>query len=387
MHKCHVNPPSDYEEWGRLIGSLGSHFVKRYGEEEVSRWFFEVWNEPNCGFFKTSAPQTHQCCATCADMPEYMKLYKYTAEALKGASSKLRVGGPATAQLGHVDDFIKAVQEQKLVGGEVITSHIYPTDPMTTFLGAFESIAASVRKGQNFTKTYILSEFNSGLYGDRVGNHDRAFAAAFLVSFAADVLQKKVDIPRLDDFMASYWTFSDIFEEQGFPTRDFQNGFGMITTKGVPKPAYRALQLLNFGDEVLKITKNTSNANGADRVKAVALRSGKQGAKHTVRVFISNLDEPSAQLGVANVTLSFDQMPHSAVVYRIDAEHTNPRETWEQMGSPDLQGSSLAKVMGASTAKPESLQPGAVLSLDIPARACVIVEVSWSASSGASLVI
>lgn len=374
--KNHINPPKDYDEWYRMVQALGSHFVDRYGEKEVSSWFFEVWNEPNCGFFRTGKPESIGCCNTCGDMDEYMKLYNYTAEALKSASSQLRVGGPATAQLGRVQDFIDAVQQQGLTGGEVVTSHVYPTDPMTTFLGAFEDIAASARKGQAFADTYILSEFNSGLYGNGVGNHDRAFAASFLFAFAADVLQKKVDIPRLDDFMASYWTFSDVFEEQGFPTQDFQNGFGMITYKGIPKPAYRAMQFLAKGQEVVEASLMSSSAG---RVKALALRSEVDETR-VVRVFLSNLDEPSAQLGDADVRLNFDSTPASVVVYRIDQDHTNPRETWEQMGKPDLKGESLEKVMKASEVFHETVSPDEVL-VSVAARGAVVVEASWTLQS------
>merc|ERR1712070_386788 len=169
---------------------------------------------------------------------------------------------------------------------------------------------------------------------------------------------------------ASYWTFSDIFEEQGFPTSDFQNGFGMITHKGIPKPAYRAMQLLNFGSEVLSISKSTNDTNAGDRVKALALRSEGE----TARVFISNLDQPSAQLGVASVELKFDQTPLSVSVIHIDADNTNPRETWEKMGQPDLSGASLEKVTDASVAKPEILKASATVKVDVPPRACAIVE-------------
>uniref|UniRef100_A0A7S4TB18 Ricin B lectin domain-containing protein n=1 Tax=Alexandrium monilatum TaxID=311494 RepID=A0A7S4TB18_9DINO len=372
--QCHVNPPKDYDEWGRLIQALGQHLVDRYGEAEVGKWFFEVWNEPNCGFLRTDLPKSRQCCEACADMTEYMRLYKSTAEALKRASSKIRVGGPATAQLGHVDDFVEAVQKQGLAGGEVVTTHVYPTDPMTSFLHAFEDVAASARKGQAFADTFILSEFNSGLYGNDVGNHDRAFAAAFLFSFAADVLQKRVDIPRLRDFMASYWTFSDVFEEQGFPTKDFQNGFGMITYKGIPKPAYRAMQLLTFGDEVVDVSLESPSAG---RVKALALRSSAASSRK-VRVFLSNLDEPRARLGAADVTLSFDSAPSAMAVYRIDDDHTNPRELWESLGRPDLQGEQLKSVMKASEASAEEVKEAKRTTvITIPARGAAVVEASW----------
>lgn len=41
--------------------------------------------------------------------------------------------------------------------------------------------------------------------------------------------------------LMSYWTFSDIFEEAGWPTTNipFHNGFGLMNVFGVPKPGYR----------------------------------------------------------------------------------------------------------------------------------------------------
>ena len=36
----------------------------------------------------------------------------------------------------------------------------------------------------------------------------------------------------------SYWTFSDIFEENGMPSAEFHGGFGLLTLHGVPKATY-----------------------------------------------------------------------------------------------------------------------------------------------------
>merc|ERR1712100_857524 len=91
----------------------------------------------------------------------------------------------------------------------------------------------------------------------------------------------------------------------------------------------------------------------------------------------SNLDEPSAQLGDATVRLNFDSTPASVVVYRIDQDHTNPREIWEQMGKPDLEGESLDKVMSASETFHEAVSPDEVV-ISVAARGAVVVEASWN---------
>jgi len=44
-------PPKDYAKWDALITAFTQHLVERYGLDEVSQWYFEVWNEPNIDFW------------------------------------------------------------------------------------------------------------------------------------------------------------------------------------------------------------------------------------------------------------------------------------------------------------------------------------------------
>ena len=39
--------PKDINEWSELVGAFVAHLTERYGEEEIKRWHFEVWNKPN----------------------------------------------------------------------------------------------------------------------------------------------------------------------------------------------------------------------------------------------------------------------------------------------------------------------------------------------------
>ena len=43
----------------------------------------------------------------------------------------------------------------------------------------------------------------------------------------------------------SFWTFSDIFEENYFPSVPFHGGFGLLNLHGIAKPTYRAFELLH----------------------------------------------------------------------------------------------------------------------------------------------
>ncbi len=110
--KGNVTPPRDYKQWEDLITAFVEHLTERYGQQEVTSWYFEVWNEPNHGsFFKGT-------------MDDYFRLYETTAKAVKGVCSDYRVGGPATAGNAWVSETIDFATKNS-VPLDFITTHAY----------------------------------------------------------------------------------------------------------------------------------------------------------------------------------------------------------------------------------------------------------------------
>src|ERR1700761_7997227 len=72
-YKPNVSPPKSMERWDDLIKHFAQHLVDRYGIDEVSQWYFEVWNEPNTDFWNGIPRQK-----------SYFELYARTARSLKG---------------------------------------------------------------------------------------------------------------------------------------------------------------------------------------------------------------------------------------------------------------------------------------------------------------
>jgi xylan 1,4-beta-xylosidase len=76
-------PPKDYKKWSALVQAWVKHSIDRYGKQEVSTWLWEVWNEPDIGYWSGS-------------LVEYLKLYDYAAYGLKQACPECKIGGPHT---------------------------------------------------------------------------------------------------------------------------------------------------------------------------------------------------------------------------------------------------------------------------------------------------
>src|SRR3984885_12102554 len=240
-YKQNISPPKDWDKWDGLITAFTKHLIDRYGIAEVSRWYFEVWNEPNLDFWGGDPKQS-----------TYWDLYDHTARAIKNVNSKLRVGGPATAQAAWVDAFIQHCTE-KNVPVDFASTHVYANDTAHDVFGTNEDIprdkmvCSAVDKVHRQIKAsskpdlpLIWSEYNASYK-----NEPDVTDSTYMGPWMADTIRQ---CDGLVDMM-SYWTFSDVFEEQGVVKRPIYGGYGLIAEDGLPKPAFNAFKLLHrLGD-------------------------------------------------------------------------------------------------------------------------------------------
>jgi xylan 1,4-beta-xylosidase len=82
----------------------------------------------------------------------------------------------------------------------------------------------------------IWSEYNAS-YKNEPDVTDSVFMGPYL----ADTIRQ---CDGLVDIL-SYWTFSDVFEEQGVVKQPFYGGYGLIAEDGLPKPSFNAFKLLH----------------------------------------------------------------------------------------------------------------------------------------------
>lgn len=82
-----ILPPPDWARWETLVRGFLDACVERFGAGEVSRWWFEVWNEPNMPpFWRGSFDQ-------------YLDLYRATSAAVRASGHRVRLGGPVLAYI------------------------------------------------------------------------------------------------------------------------------------------------------------------------------------------------------------------------------------------------------------------------------------------------
>ncbi|MGO4332088.1 hypothetical protein AB4Z48_34815 [Cupriavidus sp. 2TAF22] len=366
-YRANITPPRDYREWEQLIRKLVSHWVARYGIEEVSLWLFEVWNEPNLRLFWTGGQQA------------YFRLYQATVHAIKHIDERLQVGGPATAQNAWIDDFI-GYCEQNALAADFVSTHYYATDASSQFdaadtISQLEHAPADLMReralqanAQARGRPLLYTEWNI-TPKQRDPLHDEAFGAALAVRIA-------LSVDGLVDAYG-YWTFSDIFEENALPNAPFHGGFGLLTLHGIAKPAYRAFQLMQrLGPSHLPIV-------GKHETVAVWAGSLSPGCRPSSSLLLLNQAMPrhAIRSETAQIRLSgaAGRSPRRVTIARIDADHCNPRAAWQALGEPEYLGAEDIDRISAAAALTDEAH---AFSLD---GETTLIEVALQPQSLASL--
>lgn len=338
FYRANVTPPRDYAKWADLVTRLVRHWVERYGIDEVRSWYFEVWNEPNLGAFWKGS------------QADYFKLYQYTANAIKNIDATLRVGGPATAANAWVPEFLDFCAQHD-VPTDFVSTHHYPTDALgkpgddTEMQLSDASRDVLVQRARAMRDTVgdrklCYTEWSSSS-NPFFELHDQPYAAAFLARNMLDV----ADLVHC----YSWWTFSDIFEENYFSSKPFHGSFGLMTIHGIAKPTWRAMQLLN-GLGATRLPVAGTHAT----VDAWAVRSD---ATH-VDLVLANHAFPHHAIANEAVTwrLQGTRKPRRASVQRVDDDHCNSRQAWVDMGSPDyLDAAQVAELKAVSALASEPI--------------------------------
>jgi xylan 1,4-beta-xylosidase len=360
FYKPHVAPPKDWGRWEELISRFTQHLVDRYGVDEVAKWYFEVWNEPNIDFWAGEPKES-----------TYYELYDRAARAIKRVNPRLRVGGPATAQAAWVDRFIQHCVE-KGVPVDFVSTHVYGNDSAKDVFGTVEQmprtkmVCRAVHKVHDQVKAsarpdlpLIWSEYNASYM-----NEPDVTDAAFMAPWLADTIRQ---CDGLTQAMA-YWSFSDVFEEQGPPKLPFYGGFGLLAPGGVPKPSFNAFALLHkLGTKRIPVDSESVLVTRRD--------------DGSLQIAVWNLALPEEAGSPKTVTLQVKGLPgsHRAKIYRVDRDHGSPLPAWESMGKPryptHLQLETLRKAAALPAAETRAVVDGKI-TLTIPPQSLFLIEVN-----------
>jgi xylan 1,4-beta-xylosidase len=342
-------PLSDYTAWKAYVTAVAKEAVKVFGADDVAKWYWEVWNEPDYDGFWSGK-----------DMNKYYILYDNTVDALTAAlGNDVLVGGPATTMNSPIGDFLKHCKS----AGKRVTfasSHNYPggsstgtsADPNALVSDNNSRVSAITNAGYSTSDVKSFNtEWNSsysgqgGGTGDAVKSMDNHWNVGFIIKAAKLLADKdKDDTPPLDVF--SYWALSDVFDESSGPSGSYMLGktgqpfgavFGMITVQGIRKAAFNAFKLLNYtGPKRLYVSGGNDNSGG---INAMATTS-ESGDSLQILLYNYNNTLNTASGSGDSQAISVTGLPSAlagkeifVTTYVVDEKNSNPYSVWQSQAS------------------------------------------------------
>ncbi|WP_405381066.1 GH39 family glycosyl hydrolase [Maribacter sp. LLG6340-A2] len=347
-------PPNDYEKWAELVYQWVLHSIERYGKEEVESWYWEVWNEPNIGYWQGTTE-------------EYIKLYDYSVDAVKRALPTALVGGPETTGPGwdKAEDFLVTFLDHVKSGKNYATGKKGSPLDFITFHAKgnpkviddvvhmdMSSQLNDISKGFEVVASYpefkhlpiIIGESDpegcaacsEADYPHNAYRNGTMYASYTAASFARKY--EMADHYGVNLLGAVTWGFE--FEDQ-----PWYAGFRDMATNGVDKPVLNVFRMFGMmkGDRV-KVSPQGSSYD-YNRI----LKEKVRGAAPDVNA-LASVDENSLSIMVWNyhdkndlnvlpekIIINMDDIPTERALlnhYRIDQEFSNSYTAWKKMGSP-----------------------------------------------------
>ena len=362
--------PTSYEKWEELTYQWTSHNVDRYGEDEVNKWWFEIWNEPNIAYWNGTRE-------------EFYQLHDHAVNGVKRAAPSARVGGAEVAG-GIGDDnwlgdfFDHCLNGTNYATGETGTpldfmsfhakgapTYINNTDAqyiqmnVSTQLDQIDKAFALIAQYPELKdKPIVLGEYDpdgcaactSAAYEYRNSPFYSAYTAASFIRALDLAVTNGVNLRGI-----LTWAFE--YE----PTKSNPNetvlydGYRVLSTQGLDKAVlnvHRMLSMMSGGERI----KATSDAQiPMDVVLSQGIRNesdvgafasmGEDGK--TVYVFIWHYHDQELDWPDADISLCVSNLPScitdngagggsgiDVAEYRLDDTHGSAFTTWQGMGSP-----------------------------------------------------
>jgi xylan 1,4-beta-xylosidase len=397
-------PPRDYQKWGALVYQFASHLGARYSKAEAESWSWEIWNEPNIGYWHGT-------------LEEYEKLYDYSTDAVQRALPNARVGGPATTGPASAPAaaFLKQFLEHCAHGKNFATGKVGAPLDFISFhaKGAPQVVDGHVRMGlandlrdvdQGLAIVASFPEFDGlpvvlsesdpegcAACSARVYPQNAYRNGTLYPAYTAVAIRNMLELNRRHKTkLAGFLTWAFEFEDQ-----PYFDGFRALATNGVDKPVLNLFRMLGLMtgeqvevnstgsvnvDEILK-----SGVRSSPDVDALAARS-----QHSVSVLLWNYHDEDETAPDTPLQLNISGLLASAgrvLVrhYRIDRDHSNAYTVWKDMGSPqNPTPEQYAQLKAAGQLQlldsphwVESKDGNVVFSFSLPRQAVSFVELDW----------
>ena len=393
-----TTPPKDYSKWGELCYQWTRHCVEKYGRAEVETWWWQLWNEPNIGYWRGT-------------QEDFYKLYDYSVEGVRRALPTARIGGPETAGgtgggslnkfLDHCLRGTNAVTGKQGTPIDLISFHAKgkPTfvdghvrmgisNQLKDIDGAFAAVAKYPELKQT---PIVIGESDPEGCAACQGPQNGYRNGTMYSSYTAASFARKHDLAAKHAVNlegALTWAFE--FEDQSFFA-----GFRVLASNGIDHPVLNTFRMFSkMSGQRLNVESDGAIPlddivrNGVRKqpdVSALASLDGKKLAVMVWHYHDDDVDGPTAAVTLKIPGLPLASGTASVTHYRIDETHSNAFTLWKALGEPqnptpaqyaDLEAAGKLAIIGPATTIPIG-DHVATLNFPLPRQGVSLLVIEW----------
>lgn len=251
-------PASLYSaEYADALRTFLTHCVNRYGMREVEQWYFEQWGDPRV--------------TQGEEYGTYFQIFEQAYHIVKAISPNIRIGGAGFGRLYSTLEFqdIMNLWKKRICYPDFISMYAYPymarnglgsqnndriQDP-DFIRNQVMMMREVLDRASMHIPELILTEWSSSI-SDWNCLNDSMYKGAFM-------LKSLIDNIGLVDMMG-YWLASDILTEYFDTGTLLHGGNGLLSTDGIKKPAFYAIQFAGkiYENILMKTEQTIVTANG-----------------------------------------------------------------------------------------------------------------------------
>ncbi len=397
-------PPKDYQKWSEVVFRFVHHLRERYGDAEVKTWLWEVWNEPDIGYWQGTAE-------------EYFKLYDFSVDAVLRALPEARVGGPDSTGPANpkAAEFLRSfldhcAHQRNYVSGKIgsrldfISFHPKGSPKWEgdhVQMGIARQLAA-IEQGFQIVASFpewrrtpiILGESDPegcAACSARTNPQNSYRNGPLYAAYTAETLNNILFLAgreRINFLGAVTWAFE-------FEDHPYFEGFRTLATNGVDKPVLNAFRMFGLlGEERIAATSSGAlpfedvirdGVRGQPDINVISTRKD-----HEVEILIWNYHDDDLAVAPTPIDLALSGLPartSRALLehFRVDASHSNAFAVWNEMGSPQspaeaqyeqLQRAGQLQLL-TSPAWVPIVQGAAHLQLELPRQGISLIRIAW----------
>lgn len=383
-----LSTPTSYEKWEEICLAYTKHLTERYGEERVSKWFFQCYNEPDCpSFFLGDLGYDDDWRFTREREAEranhYNKLYFGFQRAIKSVCKDYQVGGCALAgQLNFFRDWLDFAKRDD-VALDFISIHTYGTGPkplnenapwgrvnVMNTINVYDNRFAVIKEKGLEDVPLIVDEWGAGTEGVRsitecpkLIYRENEWFSSYYVKLIYEHIRRGNKLRRMLICLSGQ-------DRQKF---DFSGNRTFLTKNFINKPIYNAYILASkLGENLLEV--NTDNQNIS--IVPTKQDNGDYAILFTYSepYFDENLEDKIETLNFAEEITG-----KKVTVWCIDKNTTNPCRMFEREGwDYDLTKEQLEALREEGRLKPvkEFIANGNTFDMKLTANGSYLVTVT-----------